>query len=145
MEEVKNSADFASISENIEEFKDKYETVSGEFGVTLSGGQKQRIALARAYLKDAPIMILDDSVSAVDIKTEEDILKHIKEERKDKTTIIIASRISTVMHLDKILVINNGEVEGFASHSELLKTSKTYEKMAFLQTLEKEINEEESK
>ena len=145
MEEVKNAADFASISENIEEFKDKYETVSGEFGVTLSGGQKQRIALARAYLKDAPIMILDDSVSAVDIKTEEDILKHIKEERKDKTTIIIASRISTVMHLDKILVINNGEVEGFASHAQLLKTSKTYEKMAFLQTLEKEINEEETK
>lgn len=145
MDEVKNAADFASISENIEEFRDKYETVSGEFGVTLSGGQKQRIALARAYFKDAPIMILDDSVSAVDIKTEEDILKHIKEERKDKTTIIIASRISTVMHLDKILVINNGEIEGFASHTELLKISKTYEKMAFLQTLEKEINEEETK
>lgn len=139
MESIKKAASFAAVDDNIKDFKEGYDTMSGEFGVTLSGGQKQRIAIARAYLKNAPIMILDDSVSAVDIKTEETILENIKKERAGKTTIVIASRVSTVMHLDKILVLNEGVVEGFASHNELLKTSKTYEKMVFLQELEKEV------
>lgn len=135
---VKEAAEFASIDGDISEFKDGYKTIMGERGTTVSGGQKQRISMARAYLKDAPILIMDDSVSAVDVKTETKILANIKEKRAGKTTIIIASRISTVSHLDKVLVLNDGEVEGFGSPKELLATSKTYARMAMLQELEKE-------
>ncbi|MBQ5805137.1 MAG: ABC transporter ATP-binding protein, partial [Erysipelotrichaceae bacterium] len=108
-------------------------------GVTLSGGQKQRISIARAYMKNAPIMIMDDSVSAVDVKTEETILNNINEKRKGKTTIIIASRVSTVAHMDKILVLNEGNVEAFDTPAGLLKTSPTYQKMVYLQKLESEL------
>ena len=106
---------------------------------TLSGGQKQRIAIARAYLKDSPIMIMDDSVSAVDVKTEETILANIREQRKGKTTIVIASRVSTVSKLDKILVLKDGEVEAFDTPKNLLEISPTYKKMVYLQELEKEV------
>lgn len=116
-----------------------YETVSGERGVTLSGGQKQRISIARAYIKDAPIMILDDSVSAVDVKTEETILANIQSERKGKTTIVIASRVSTVSHLDKILVLDKGEVEAYDTPQRLEEISPTYKKMVYLQKLEREV------
>lgn len=136
---IKEAARFADVDKNIDGFKDGYDTMTGERGVTLSGGQKQRISIARAYLKEAPIMILDDSVSAVDVKTEEVILNNISEKRKGKTTIIIASRVSTVSKLDKILVLNKGEVEAFDSPSNLLKTSKTYQKMVYLQKLESEL------
>ena len=139
MEVIEDAAKFAEVHDNIIGFENGYETISGERGVTLSGGQKQRISIARAYIKDAPIMILDDSVSAVDIKTEENILANIKKYRKDKTTILIASRVSTVEHLDRILVINNGQVEAFDTHENLLKTSKTYSRMVYLQELEKEV------
>lgn len=138
-ESVVEAAKFADVADNINEFKEKYETVSGERGVTLSGGQKQRISIARAYLKKSPVLVMDDSVSAVDVKTEETILKHINEDRKGLTTIIVASRISTVQHLDKILVLNEGELEGFDSHKNLVKTSKTYQRMVYLQELEKEV------
>ena len=121
-----------------------YDTLLGERGVTISGGQKQRISIARAYLKDAPIMILDDSVSAVDIKTEETILKNIKEKRHGKTTIIIASRVSTVRHLDRIVVLNNGSIEAFDTHDNLMKISPTYAKMVYLQQLEKEADFDEN-
>ena len=131
-------AKFASVDEDIQDFKDGYQTISGERGVTLSGGQKQRISIARAYVKDAPILILDDCVSAVDTKTEETILHHIKEERKDKTTIVVASRTSTVMHLDKIIVLNEGHLEAFDTPKNLLKTSPTFIKMVKLQELQKE-------
>ena len=113
--------------------------MAGERGTTLSGGQKQRISIARAYMKDSPIMILDDSVSAVDTKTEEVILNNIREKRKGKTTILVASRVSTVSKLDKIIVLNNGELEAFGTPQELLKTSKTYERMVYLQKLESEV------
>jgi len=139
MEKVREAAKFADVDDNIIDFSNGYETVTGERGVTLSGGQKQRISIARAYIKDAPIMIMDDSVSAVDIKTEETILSNIKEKRKDKTTIVIASRVSTVSSLDKILVLNNGEVEAFDTHDNLLKISPTYSKMVYLQKLESEL------
>ena len=138
-ENIKNAAIFADVDSNIVNFKDGYDTISGERGVTLSGGQKQRISIARAYIKESPIMIMDDSVSAVDIKTEETILSHIKENRKNMTTLVVASRISTVQSLDKILVLNNGNVEGFGTHKELLKVSPTYQKMVYLQELEKEV------
>ncbi len=136
---IKNAAKFADVDDNIAGFKDGYDTLSGERGVSLSGGQKQRISIARAYLKDAPIMIMDDSVSAVDVKTEETILKNIKENRRGKTTIVIASRVSTVSHLNKILVLNEGQVEAFDTPQNLLKISPTYQNMVRLQTLEAEL------
>lgn len=138
--EVKKAAEFASISQDIEAFPEKYKTMLGERGVNLSGGQKQRISIARAYIKDSPILILNDSVSACDLKTEENILNNIKSLRKGKTAILIANRISTVSKLDKIIVLNDGMVEAFDSHSNLLKISPTYKKMDYLQTLEKEVN-----
>lgn len=139
IEKIKSAAAFAVVDDNIDGFAKGYDTVTGERGVTLSGGQKQRISIARAYIKDAPIMIMDDSVSAVDVKTEEAILANINEKRKGKTTIIIASRVSTVSHLDKILVLNEGKVEAFDTPSKLLKTSPTYKKMVHLQKLESEL------
>ena len=139
LDEAVEAAQFADVHDNIIEFKDQYQTISGERGVTLSGGQKQRISLARAYIKNAPILILDDSVSAVDLKTEEKILKNIKEQRAGKTTLVIASRVSTVAHMDKIMVINDGKIEAFASPKELSKISPTYQKMVYLQRLEKEV------
>ena len=140
-EDAKNAAIFADVDSNIAEFKDGYKTVSGERGVTLSGGQKQRISIARAFVKNAPIMILDDSVSAVDTKTEETILNNIIKERKGKTTLIVASRVSTVHKLDKIIVMRKGEVEAFDTPKNLLKISPTYQKMVRLQELEKECME----
>lgn len=139
MDKVYDAAKFADVHTNIEDFQDKYDTISGERGVTLSGGQKQRISIARAYIKDAPIMILDDSVSAVDVKTEEAILANIQQKRKGKTTIVIASRVSTVSHLDKILVLNKGEVEAFDTPKRLEEISPTYKKMVYLQKLEREV------
>ena len=139
IEKVKEGAEFADVASDIEGFIDGYETVSGERGVTLSGGQKQRISIARAYVKKAPIMILDDSVSAVDVKTEETILKNIKELRKGQTTLVVASRVSTVSHLDRIIVLNDGELEAFGTHKELLSSSETYKTMVYLQKLEEEV------
>jgi len=140
-DEIIEASNFSDIHKDIVDFRDKYETVAGERGVTLSGGQKQRISIARAYAKKAPIMILDDSVSAVDVKTEENIIKDIRELRKGQTTIVIASRVSTIRHLDKILVMKKRQVEAFGTHDELMKISPTYQKMVYLQTLEKELNE----
>ncbi len=139
--EVKEAAKFSSVDDNIEGFKDKYETLIGEKGVSLSGGQKQRISISRAIVKDPKILILDDSVSAVDIKTEETILSNIKNIRKGKTTLIIASRVSTVQHLDKILVLRDGQVDAFGTHEECLAKSKIYARMVELQLLEKEMEE----
>ena len=139
MDKVIEATKFASVHDNIINFEEGYETISGERGVTLSGGQKQRISIARAYIKDSPILVLDDSVSAVDLKTEEEILHNIREKRKDKTTLVIASRISTVSKLDKIIVLNDGKVEAFDTHENLLKISPTYSKMNYLQELEKEV------
>ena len=135
---VVEAAKFADVNSDIMVFEKKYDSVLGENGHTVSGGQKQRISLARAFLKDAPIMVLDDSVSAVDLKTEENILKNIKDKRGGKTTIIIASRVSTVMNLDKVIVMNHGSVEAFDTPHNLLKQDGTFAKMAALQELEKE-------
>lgn len=140
-EKVIEACQFADVDNNIVDFIDGYKTLVGERGVTLSGGQKQRISIARAYLKDAPIMVLDDSVSAVDVKTEEKILSNIKEKRKGKTTILVSSRVSTVEHLDRIIVLNEGKVEAFDTHDNLLKISPTYKKMVDLQKLEESLGE----
>ena len=137
---VEEAAHFADIDASIEEsFPNKYETVSGERGITLSGGQKQRISLARAYYKKAPIMIMDDTVSAVDMKTEENILHNVTEFRKGQTTIVIASRVSTVRKMDRILVMKDGMVDAFDTHENLMKTSQTYQNMVYLQQLEAEV------
>lgn len=139
LEKTSEAAKFANVHDDIQKFTDKYHTVSGERGVTLSGGQKQRISIARAYIKDAPILIMDDSVSAVDVKTEESILENIRTQRKGKTTILVASRVSTVSTLDKIIVINNGEIEAFDTPKNLYKISPTYQRMVDLQKLEAEL------
>ena len=138
IEEVRNAARFADVDTDISQFEEGYDSLMGENGHTVSGGQKQRISLARAYLKSAPILILDDSVSAVDLKTEERILDNIKEKRAGKTTIIIASRVSTVMELDKVIVLKNGTLEAFDTPKNLKKNSETFSKMVMLQELEKE-------
>ena len=138
LKEVREAADFACIDEDIMAFPEKYDTVTGERGVTLSGGQKQRVSIARAYVMNSPILIFDDSVSAVDIKTEESILKNIKEKRKGKTTIVVSSRVSTVINLDKIIVLNEGEIEAFDTPSNLHKISPTFRRMFLLQQLEAE-------
>ena len=138
-EKAVEGAKFAGIDEDVKGFTRGYQTVSGERGVTLSGGQKQRISIARAFVKDAPILILDDSVSAVDTKTEETILKNISHERHNRTTLVVASRISTVSQLDRIIVLNEGHLEAFDTHENLLKISPTYQKMVKLQKLEEEV------
>ena len=140
-EEVKFAAEFADVAKDVEGFEKKYDSLTGERGLSLSGGQKQRISIARAFLKNAPIMILDDSVSSVDIDTEEKILRNIAEFRKNKTTIIISSRVSTVSKLDKIAVLNEGKLEAFDTPENLMKISPTYKKMVELQKLEDELKE----
>ena len=137
-DKVRDAAKFACIDDDIMGFPNKYDTVTGERGVTLSGGQKQRISIARAFLQDAPILIFDDSVSAVDIKTEETILENIKTRRKGKTTIVVSSRVSTVINLDKIIVLNEGEIEAFDTPENLFEISPTYKRMVLLQQLEAE-------
>ena len=138
-DQVSDAAAFSAVKDNIEEFQEKYQTMIGERGVTLSGGQKQRISISRAVVKDPAILVLDDSVSAVDIKTEETILRNIRKLRKGKTTILIASRVSTVEKLDKVLVLNEGELEYFGTNKECLANSPTYKRMVELQTLESEL------
>ena len=128
----------ADVDGNIREFSQGYETVLGERGVTVSGGQKQRISIARALLKDAPILILDDSVSAVDTKTERTILHNLRTTRAGKTTILIAHRISTIEQMDKVLFIDDGKVAAFGKHEELYETCEAYQKMVDLQRLEEE-------
>ena len=135
---IVEAAVLADVDGNIREFSQGYETVLGERGVTVSGGQKQRISIARALLKDAPILILDDSVSAVDTKTEKTILQNLRATRAGKTTILIAHRISTIEQMDKVLFIDEGTVAGFGTHSQLYEASESYRKMVDLQKLEEE-------
>ena len=137
-ERVIQAAKMADVDSNIKEFAKQYETVLGERGVTVSGGQKQRISIARALLKDAPILILDDSVSAVDTKTEKTILQNLRETRAGKTTLLIAHRISTIEKMDKILFMEEGRVTAVGSHEELYETCKPYRTMVELQRLEEE-------
>ena len=142
-EDVIRVSKLADLDNNIQDFQDGYDTMLGERGVTISGGQKQRTSIARALLKDAPILILDDSVSAVDTKTERKILDNLKETRKGKTTILIAHRITTVQNLDKVLFIEDGKVVAFDSHENLCATCEAYKKMVDLQKLEDELGGEQ--
>ncbi len=138
---VEDAAKMADIHENILSFSEQYQTVLGERGVTVSGGQKQRISIARALMKDAAILILDDSVSAVDTNTERIIINNLKHTRRGKTTILIAHRISTVEQMDKIIFLDNGTICGIGTHTELYETCDAYRKMADLQALDVQTQE----
>ena len=135
---IVDAATMADVDGNIREFSLGYETILGERGVTVSGGQKQRISIARALLKDAPILILDDSVSAVDTKTETAILQNLRTTRAGKTTILIAHRISTIEKMDKILFIEDGCLAAVGTHEQLYAANADYRKMVDLQRLEEE-------
>ena len=137
-DDVIKASKLADVHDNIIGFDKGYETILGERGVTISGGQKQRTSIARALMKDASILILDDSVSAVDTKTEKVILNNLKETRVGKTTLLIAHRISTVQDLDKILFLEDGKVLGFDTHENLYNTLEEYRNMVELQRLEEE-------
>jgi ATP-binding cassette subfamily B protein len=132
------AAKLSDVDENIRAFQEGYDTVLGERGVTVSGGQKQRISIARALMKDSPVLILDDSVSAVDTKTEKAILANLRATRAGKTTILIAHRISTIEGMDKILFLDEGRLIDAGTHAELLERCGEYRKMVELQKLEEE-------
>ncbi len=135
---VERAARLSDVHDDIMDFTAGYRTVLGERGVTVSGGQKQRISIARAVLKDSAILILDDSVSAVDMKTEKSILNNLLEERKGRTTILIAHRISTVERMDKIIYIDEGRVCAVGSHESLYESCEDYRRMVELQRMEDE-------
>ena len=139
---VTHAAQLADVDGNIQDFAKGYETVLGERGVTVSGGQKQRISIARALMKQAPILILDDSVSAVDTKTEKTILDNLRTTRAGKTTILIAHRISTIERMDKILFLDDGRLAAVGTHAQLYETCAEYRKMVDLQRLEEEGGEQ---
>lgn len=144
MEAITCATSVACIHENIISFPDGYETIVGERGVTLSGGQKQRSSIARALMKNSPILILDDALSAVDTDTEERILKNLKENRKGKTTILIAHRISTIQNADVIMVLEDGEAREIGNHESLMRQNGIYRDMFEKQQLEAAIGEEQA-
>ena len=137
-EAVADAAVMADVDDNIREFPNGYATVLGERGTTVSGGQKQRISIARALMKDAPILILDDAVSAVDTKTEKTILANLVARRAGRTTLMIAHRISTVADADKIIYMEDGAVSAIGTHAELYAASAGYRRNVDLQKLEDE-------
>ena len=141
---IEEAARLSDVHDNIAEFTEGYGTVLGERGVTVSGGQKQRISIARALMKNANILILDDSVSAVDIRTEKAILGNLRRIRKGKTTILIAHRISTVEGMDKIIFLDEGRVTAVGTHAELLATCPDYRTMVELQQVEGAMKESDS-
>ncbi len=140
-EEIENAAKIAQVYKDIIEFEKGFDTVVGERGVTLSGGQKQRIAIARALLADPNILVLDDSLSAVDTKTERNILEHLVKARRNKTTIIIAHRISSLQHADKIIVLEDEKVAETGNHQELLAKGGIYHDLFEKQQIEERINQ----
>ena len=136
MDAIIEATEAACIHDNIKDFPDGYDTIVGERGVTLSGGQKQRSSIARALLKNSPILILDDSLSAVDTDTEEHILQNLKKNRQGKTTILIAHRISTIQNADIILVLEDGKAAEIGNHQSLMEKRGIYYDMFEKQQLE---------
>ena len=142
-EEIMAAAEAADVHDNIMEFPNQYQTLLGERGVTISGGQKQRISIARALMKNAPVLILDDSLSAVDTDTEERILSRLQELRRNRTTLIIAHRISTIQHADHILVLEDGRTAEYGTHEELMKAGGLYRSIYDKQQLEAQLAKEQ--
>ncbi len=138
-EEVYQAAKNAVVHKNILGFKNKYDTVLGERGITLSGGQKQRVSIARAIIKNPPILLLDDCLSAVDTETEEKILNNLFEICKDKTTIIVSHRISSAKNADKIIIIDEGKIIQQGSHNQLINEEGYYASLYLKQLSEKEL------
>lgn len=138
LEKVRRAAACALVASDVEEFSDRYETKLGERGVTVSGGQKQRISIARALMKDAPILILDDSLSAVDTDTEQSILHNLSEVRKGMTTMLIAHRVSSVEHMDRIVMMEDGCIKAVGTHEQLTATCSEYAHLVKLQQLEED-------
>jgi ATP-binding cassette subfamily B protein len=139
--EIEQAAEKAQVRDNILQFENKFETILGERGITLSGGQKQRTAIARALLKEPQIIVLDDSLSAVDTKTEEAILQHLRDELKGRTTIMISHRISTIKESDIIFFMEEGTIKERGTHNELLRKEGRYYNMYSKQLIEKELAE----
>ncbi len=139
MDEIIEACKNADIHDNIVDFPEQYDTMVGERGVTLSGGQKQRSSIARAILKDSPVLILDDALSAVDTDTEETILENLKRIREGKTTIMIAHRVSTVQNADHIMVLDEGKVAEYGTYDELLARNGIFKKMVEKQQLEAQL------
>lgn len=140
-EKIEEAARYAQVYDNIIDFPDKFQTMSGERGVTLSGGQKQRVSIARALVKNPKILILDDCLSAVDTHTEEEILKGLRTIMQDRTSIIISHRVSTVKDADEIIVMDQGRIIQRGTHDYLVKRSGLYQHLYFKQQLEKKVSE----
>ena len=137
---VEKAAESAQVKNNILSFTKKFDTMVGERGITLSGGQKQRTAIARALIKNPEILIFDDSLSAVDTKTEEAILNHLRVELENRTSIMISHRISTVQQANKIIVIDDGSIIESGTHQDLIAKDGTYSRMYRKQLLQEELN-----
>ena len=138
-EEIMAVAKKAAVHENIINFSQGYDTILGERGITLSGGQKQRVSIARAFIKDAPILLLDDCLSAVDTETEEQILNNLMQLAQQKTTIIVSHRVSSAKNADKIIILEEGEIIQQGSHNQLIEVEGYYKELYNKQLLEKEI------
>ena len=139
-DEVIEAAKKAVVHENILTFNDQYETILGERGITLSGGQKQRVSIARALIKNAPILLLDDCLSAVDTETEETILNNLLTYCKDKTTIIVSHRVSSAKNADQIIILEDGKIIEKGTHNELIEQNSYYKELYVKQLSEKEIS-----
>ncbi|MDE6584590.1 MAG: ABC transporter ATP-binding protein/permease, partial [Anaeroplasmataceae bacterium] len=136
LEEVNEAVMLADFEKDIEMLSEGFDTIVGEYGVTLSGGQKQRLAIARAFLKNADVLIMDDSLSAVDGKTEANIIHSLKKYRSQKTNIIVAHRLSAVMHADQIIVLDQGKIVEQGTHDELMHLKGWYYEQYIAQQME---------
>jgi len=143
LEDVYEAARIASVYEEIKDFDHQFDTMVGERGITLSGGQKQRVAISRALLTDPQVLILDDALSAVDTKTERQILERLIEARKGKTTIIIAHRISSIQHADKIIVLTDAVIKERGNHNSLLRAGGIYHDLFEKQRIRAKLEDEE--